>query len=80
MAPRRPSHGIARYLATQRSLSAAVGVVYGVAMLSGDIAGIRTLIAATSPGDALIFLAGSVMTFFPLVLATAIGVLAYARD
>jgi hypothetical protein len=49
-------------------------------MLCGDIAGIRSLVAATSPKDAFIFLAGSVMTFFPFVLATAIGLLPQAHD
>ena len=80
MAHHRPCPRVARYLITQCWISAAVGLIFAVAMLCGDIAGIRSLVAATSPKDAFIFLAGSVMTFFPFVLATAIGLLPQAHD
>jgi hypothetical protein len=50
-----------------------VGLIFGGAMLFSDIGDVRSLIAATSPEHALIFLAGSVMTIFPLVLATVLG-------
>ena len=41
---------------------------------------LASLVAAGFPADALIFLVGSVMTFLPLVLATAIGLLAFDPD
>jgi hypothetical protein len=80
MAFRRARAGIPAYLVTQCLMGAAVGLLFGVAMLAADIAGIRTLVAATRTSDAFIFLAGSVMTLFPIVLAIAIGVLAFDRD
>jgi hypothetical protein len=61
-------------------MSTAVALLFGAAMLAADVAGIQSLVAATHPRDAFIFLAGSVMTLFPVVLATAIGMLAYDRD
>lgn len=61
-------------------LAAAIGVTFGTAILVGDIAGIGTLIAGTYPTDVLIILAGAVTTFSPLVLATAIRLLAYDHE
>jgi hypothetical protein len=42
-----------------------IGLALGGRVLAGDIAGLRTLIAAAQPINAVIFLATSVMTFFP---------------
>jgi hypothetical protein len=49
-------------------------------MYAGDIAGIGSLVAAAQPMDAIILLAGSVMTLCACVLATAIGLLAFDRS
>jgi hypothetical protein len=49
-------------------------------MLAANIGGMRSLVAANVPSDGLIFLAGSVMTFLPLTLSTAIRLLSYDHD
>jgi len=69
----RKERAVVRYLAIQCVLSVAVGLTLGIAMLTQNIARISTL--ASTPADVLIFLIGSVMTFFPLVFATAVGLL-----
>ena len=74
----RSSSAVARYLAIQAALSMAIALILGLAMLSQDIAGVRRL--ASTPADTLIFLLGSVTTFFPVVFATAVGVLPYDKD
>lgn len=71
---------LVRYLVVQGCLSVAVGAAFGGLMYAGDIAGIGSLVAAAQPMDAIIFLAGSVMTLCPCVLATAIGLLAFDRS
>jgi hypothetical protein len=47
---------------------------------SAAIGGMPSLVAANFPSATLIFLAGSEITLLPLMLATAIGLLAYDRD
>jgi hypothetical protein len=74
------STSIPRYFIAQVCLGVAVGLVIAVAMLAGDIASIRTLLIANHPCAVLVFLAGSIVTFAPLVIATAIGMLAFERD
>jgi hypothetical protein len=67
---------VVRYLIAQSCLSAAVGLVFGGMMLAADINGIRTMLSAAHPADAVMFLGSAVMTFFPVVMATSIGLLA----
>jgi hypothetical protein len=74
----RPS--VPRYLVTQTCLSLALGLVLGLLMLAQDVGGLRTLISATDFTCWPIFLVGSMITFFPIVMATAIWLLAYDRD
>jgi hypothetical protein len=69
---------VARYLVIQAVLSAAIALTLGLAILSQDVAGLRTLVR--TPADALIFLVGSVMSLFPIVFATSVGVLSYDND
>jgi hypothetical protein len=76
----KPCPEVARYLITQCWLSPAIGLLFGIALLVGDIGGMRPLVAPSVSSDVLILLAGSVVTFLPLVLTTAIGLLAYGRD
>jgi hypothetical protein len=70
---------VVRYLLAQSCLSAAVGFVFGGMMLAADINGIRTMLSAGHPADAVIVLGSAVMTFFPVVMATSIGLLAWER-
>jgi hypothetical protein len=70
---------VVRYLLAQTCLSVAVGLVFGGMMLAADINGIRTILWAR-PADVVIFLGSAVMTFFPIVLATSIGLLAWEAD
>ncbi len=57
-------------------MGAGVGTIFGVALLITDTFGIRSLVAAS--GDttvtAVIFLLGSIMTFTPFVVATALAI------
>jgi hypothetical protein len=78
MAPDVPSVG--RYLIIQAFLGVAIGLAVGMAMIIADIGGLHGLLRAARPQDTLIFLAGSVMTLCPLVFATAVAILPYARQ
>jgi hypothetical protein len=71
---------VVRYLLAQSCLSAAVGLVFAGMMLAADINGIRTmLLSAANPADAVMVLGSAVVTFFPVVIATSIGLLAWER-
>jgi hypothetical protein len=70
---------VVRYLVAQSCLSAAVGSVFAGMMLAADINGIRTMLSAGHPADAVMVLGSAVMTFFPVVIATSIGLLAWER-
>ena len=78
MACKEASPSIARYLAIHSLLGGVIGVLGLAALLATDTAGIRTLIAASHDRLMIlaILLAGSVITVMPMVLATAIGLLA----
>lgn len=54
--------------------------MFGGMMLAADINGIRTMLSAGHPSDAVIVLGSAVMIFFPVVMATSIGLLAWERD
>jgi hypothetical protein len=43
---------------TQGWVSGGIGLLFGIAMLAGNIGGMRSLVAASVPSDALVFLAG----------------------
>jgi hypothetical protein len=45
-------------------------------LLATDVAGVGTLVAG-SPLTIVVVIAGAVCTFLPLVIATAVGLLAY---
>jgi hypothetical protein len=68
---------VVRYLLAQLCLSAAVGFVFGGMMLAADINGIRTMLSAGHPAEAVIVLGSAVMTFLPVVMATSVGLLAW---
>jgi hypothetical protein len=70
---------VLRYLLAQSCLSAAVGLVFGGMMLAADINGMRTMLSGGHPANAVIVLGSAVMTFFPVVMATSIGLLAWER-
>src|SRR5262245_29263750 len=69
---------IVRYLADHCAFGVGVGVLILLALLAFDTAGIRTLVAASSDvfATTMILLVGSLITVMPMVLATAIGLLA----
>lgn len=75
----KPGDPLVRFPVAQACLSAAVGLVFGSVVVAADVAGIRTLLMAGHPGDMVIFLASAVTTFFPFVMATAVGLLASPR-
>jgi hypothetical protein len=77
MAKPKQRDPVMRYLLAQTCLSAAVSLVFGGAMLAADVNGIRTLLFAAQPVDTVIFLGGAMMTLFPVVMATSIGLLAW---
>jgi hypothetical protein len=59
-------------------MGGAIGALFGLVMVATDCAGLGTLIAGSHSWAAMaIFLGGTVITFLPLVVATAIGILAY---
>jgi hypothetical protein len=45
--------------------------------LAADINGIRTMLSAGHPAEAVIVLGSAVMTFLPVVMATPVGLLAW---
>ncbi len=52
------------------------GLLFGLALLALDVAGIGTLLAAAEdPGLTIIFLLGAVIAFAPVVICTAVGML-----
>lgn len=77
----RNASRIPRYLLAQCLLGCLAGLIVVAILLATDTGGIGTLVAASSePGRIVaILLAGSLMTTIPLVVATAIGLLA-GRD
>jgi hypothetical protein len=77
MAPRKHDRAVCRYLALQSAVAVGIGLALGVLMLATDAGGIASLILASSaPENVAVFLLGSAITFWPLVFATAVGVLA----
>jgi hypothetical protein len=68
---------VVRYLLAQMCLSVAVGLAFGGAMLAADVNGLRALLSDAHAADVAIFLGSAVLTFFPLVMATSIGMLAW---
>src|SRR5262245_1780102 len=74
-----PGPSIGRYLVVHSALGAGIGVAIVVALLAFDIAGIRTLVAASTDvfPTMMILLIGSLTTVMPMVIATAIGLLAH---
>jgi hypothetical protein len=74
---RRPS--IPRTLLLQATIGVVLGLSAGAALLLDDAFGLRHLVDRSADlGAAGIFLASSITTMAPLVLATAIGLLADA--
>jgi hypothetical protein len=75
---RTPSQ-IPRYLLAQCVLGCLAGLIVVIMLLATDTGGIGTLVAASSEpiGAVAILIAGSLMTTIPLVVATAIGLLAH---
>ena len=72
---RHPS--VPRTLLLQAAIGVALGLSAGAALLIADAFGLRHLVdRSADPGAAAIVLAGGVTTLAPLVLATAIGLLA----
>jgi len=72
---RHPS--VPRTLLLQAAIGVALGLAAGAALLLADAFGLRHLVdRSADPGAAAIVLAGGVTTLAPLVLATAIGLLA----
>ena len=71
---------LVRYLIVQMCLSAAVGLVFGGAIVVADVNGIGALLAVGHPADAVIVLGSAVIIFFPFVMATSIGVFAWERE
>lgn len=71
---------IARYLVCNALIGSAFGMMFGLTLLATDTFGLQSLIAASPEATAVttIFLAGSAITFTPLVISTAIGLLADA--
>jgi hypothetical protein len=76
MARHDPDVSITRYLLTQCCIGGALGALFGLMLLVTDVAGIGTLVAG-SPLTIVVVIAGAVCTFLPLVIATAVGLLAY---
>jgi hypothetical protein len=74
---RKASH-IPRYLLAQCFLGCIAGLIVVAMLLATDTGGIGTLVAASSEpiGAIVVLVAGSLMTTIPLVVATAIGLLA----
>jgi hypothetical protein len=71
------SMAIPRYLIFNGIMGAAVGALFGTALLITDTLGMRALVLA-SPNviaTTAIFLIGSAMTFAPFVVATAVMLL-----
>jgi len=67
-----------RYLLFQVALGCLVGIAFGSALLLLNAANIRSLLAGDITST-VIFFAGAVMTFCPLVVATAVGLLPLER-
>jgi hypothetical protein len=71
---------IRRYLVIQSSLAIAVSITIDLAFLLGDVGRLGLIIRESTPENFLIFLIGSVTTFFPLVMATALAFVPGERD
>src|SRR5262245_59065729 len=69
---------IPRYLLVQCLLGCIVGLIVAAMLLVTDTGGLAALVAASSEpiGSIAILVAGSLITTIPLVVATAIGLLA----
>jgi hypothetical protein len=72
---------VKRYLVIQAVLALAISLGLSLGMLAVDAGGLHTLLGASAqPGMIALFIAGSVVTFWPLVFATGVGLLAAERD
>jgi len=74
----RKASQIPRYLLAQCLLGCLAGLIVVAILLATNTGGIGTLVAASSEPilTAAVLVAGSLMTTIPLVVATAIGLLA----
>lgn len=77
MAKQKQRDPVVRYLLAQTGLGLAVGPLLAGVLVATDVNGLRTLLLSAHPADAAIFLASTAMAFVPLVVATAIGLLAW---
>ena len=70
---------IARYLLLNAVMGAILGLLFGLMLIATDVTALRALLAAA--GNPLIgivcILTGSVSTFTPLAVCTAVGLLRY---
>ena len=57
----------------------AIGLLFAALAYATDLGGLGSLLAVAGPAATIIFLVGSAITFAPLVVATAIGLLAGDR-
>jgi hypothetical protein len=75
--PSRLRHrsSVPRYLVAQSCAAAAVGPIFALAAIATDTGQLGTLLADADLTSTIVFVIGSGITFFPLVLATAVGLL-----
>lgn len=69
------------YLMINAAMGVVVGAIFGLALLTTDALGMRSLVTASADvvGTTVVFLLGCTTTFAPLVIATAIGTLREAE-
>lgn len=67
------------HILVQACLSLAVGLIFGGVLLASDVNGIQSLLTSGDLTDAAIFLGSAAVTFFPIVMATWVGVIAWDR-
>jgi hypothetical protein len=55
----------------------AIGLLFATFAYATDLGGLGSLLIVAGPAAKVIFLAGSAVTFAPIVVATAIGLVAW---
>ena len=68
---------ILKHVVTNALMGSALGVIFGLVLLATNTLSIRSLVGASTDvaGATAIFLLGCAMTFTPLVISTAVGLL-----
>jgi hypothetical protein len=75
MAKSQADAAVVRYLVIQALLAGAIGLCLAALMLIADTAGVQTHTVASGVSTVGLFVAGTLLTVWPLAFATAVALL-----